>query len=238
MLDYNAVAAEYAKYREVHPGVLAALLNTGAWSDTSRILEVGCTANYLERIRRALGCRCAGVDPSEQMLARGSERGVKANLFRGRAEQLEFYEGSFDLVFSVDVIHHVSDRRAYYHEAARVLAAGGHVCTATDSEEVIRRREPLSVYFPETVDVDLTRYPRIADLRGMMSEAGFGAIHEVTEEAASETTDIDVFRSKAFSCLHLISSEAFEQGIRRMEEDLRKGPIRCVSRYVLLWGTK
>jgi hypothetical protein len=49
MLDYNAVAADYAKYREVHPGVLAALLNAGAWNETSRILEVRCgTANYLD----------------------------------------------------------------------------------------------------------------------------------------------------------------------------------------------
>ncbi len=78
----------------------------------------------------------------------------------------------FDLVFSVDVIHHVSDKAAFYREAARVLQPGGHACTVTDSEEIIRRREVLSGYFPETVEVELARYPRLADLEGWMAEAG------------------------------------------------------------------
>jgi hypothetical protein len=72
----------------------------------------------------------------------------------------------------------------------------------------------------------------------MMSDAGFNAIHEETVEFASTTTDINAYRDKAFSSLHLISSESFERGIRRMDEDLRTGSILRVSLYVLLWGTK
>jgi len=237
-LDYNAVATEYARHREVHPGVLAALLDAGGLTQTSRVLEVGCgTANYLAALHEAVDCQCWGIDPSEEMLEKGRARRVKENLSNGRAEQLGFDDGSFDLVFSVDVVHHVSDRAAYYREAFRTLAAGGRVCTATDSEEIIRQRQPLSVYFPETVQIDMARYAPIDDLRGMMSDAGFIAIHQVTVESASSTTDIRMYREKAFSCLHLIPSAAFERGIRRMEEDLRRGPIPCVSRYALIWGT-
>ena len=127
---------------------------------------------------------------------------------------------------------------AHYREAFRVLAPGCQVCTVTDSEEIIRHRQPLSVYFPETVEVELVRYPRIDDLRRMMSDAGFSAIHDATVESALTTTDIGPYRDKAFSSLHLISSEAFERGIRRMEDDLRRGPIQFVSRYTLLWGAK
>ena len=40
-------------------------------------------------------------------------------------------------------------------ETARTLRPGGWVCTVTDSAEIIRRREILSGYFPETVAIEL-----------------------------------------------------------------------------------
>jgi len=119
-----------------------------------------------------------------------------------------------------------------------VLAPGGRLCTVTDSEEIICRRDPLATYFPETVAVDLARYPEIESLSQLMSTAGFIAIQSTTVEFASSTTDIQMYRDKAFSCLHLIPKDAFERGLRRMEHALHDGPIACVSRYALLWGTK
>ncbi|MER3438994.1 MAG: hypothetical protein C4346_16180 [Chloroflexota bacterium] len=51
----------------------------------------------------------------------------------GRAEVLPFKAQSFDLVFSVDVVHHISDRLAAFREARRVLRPRGWCCTVTDS---------------------------------------------------------------------------------------------------------
>jgi len=144
----------------------------------------------------------------------------------------------FDLLFSVDVIHHVGDRSAYFWEAYRVLRAGGQVCTVTDSEWIIRHRQPLTIYFPETVDAELDRYPRIAQLREFMERAGFGEIVETTVELPYQLTYIQAYRDKAFSSLHLIPDAAFQRGIQRMEGDLCRGPIPCVSRYLLLWARK
>jgi SAM-dependent methyltransferase len=239
MLDYDNLADEYARHREVHPGVLRDLISTANLGPSSRVLEIGCgTANYLVLLHAATGCESTGVDPSEKMLAIACERPMPARFVQGRAERLPLSDGAFDLVFSVDVIHHVEPRERYLREAHRVLVAGGHVCMVTDSEEIIRRRQPMATYFPETVDVDLARYPRMDDLRRMMTAAGFTGIHDVTVESASTLDDIRVYREKGFSALHLISREAFERGIQRMEEDLRARPIRCVARYVLVWGTK
>jgi hypothetical protein len=53
-----------------------------------------------------------------------------------------------------------------------------------------------------------------------------------------DLSDIQAYRDKAFSALLLISEAAFQRGIERMEQDLSTGPIPCVSRYLLLWGTK
>ena len=59
----------------------------------------------------------------------------------------------------MDVIHHVVDRAAYYREAYRVLKPGGQVCTVTDSPWIIRHRQPLSEYFPETMPVETGPLP-------------------------------------------------------------------------------
>jgi ubiquinone/menaquinone biosynthesis C-methylase UbiE len=230
---------EYARHRQVHPRVLDGLMARGEIDSGSGVLEVGCgTGNYIAAIQAATGCSCWAVDPSAEMLAAARGRAGAVTFQFGRAERLGFETGSFDLVFSVDVIHHVEDHPAHFQDVYRVLKLGGLTCTVTDSEWIIRHREPLAVYFPETVDVDLRRYPRIAALRALMQEAGFDEIEEHTVEFPYEVEDSRAYRDRAFSALHLISEKGFEEGLRRMERDLESGPIQGLSRYVLLWGSK
>jgi len=237
VIDYAGLAQEYARHRWVHPAVLRDLLQESGIYAQSSVLEVGCgTSNYTLALESTVGCPCWGMDPSEEMLAEASEGPGSVHFQVGRAEQLEFSTGFFDLVFSVDVIHHLEDIARYFREASRVLKAGGRVCTVTDSEWIIRHREPLAVYFPESVDVDLQRYPRMNDLRAVMQEAGFGGIVEQTVEFPYELRGAQAYRDRAFSSLHLVGEEDWRRGLERMERDLESGPIRCVSRYVLLWG--
>jgi ubiquinone/menaquinone biosynthesis C-methylase UbiE len=239
VIEYDQIAWEYAHHRKVHPEVLRCLVSHSGIHSRSRVLEVGCgTGNYIAAVESAMGCSCWAIDPSEEMLATARDRSTSVTFRAGRAEQLGFETGSFDLVFSVDVIHHVGDRAAYFEEVFRVLAPAGLVCTVTDSEWIISHREPLAIYFPETVEVDLRRYPRLTELRAFMEGAGFGGIEESLVEFPYEVTDSSPYAGKAFSALHLISQEAFERGLKRMERDLRDGPIPGVSRYVLLWGSK
>jgi ubiquinone/menaquinone biosynthesis C-methylase UbiE len=238
-IDYDGIATEYAQHRQVHPKVLQNVLKTGEVGSACKVLEVGCgTGNYIVTVESLVGCLCWGIDPSEQMLSRARERSEKVRFRLGKAEELDFPAGFFDLVFSVDVIHHVGDRSAYFQETWRVLKRGGKMCTVTDSKEIIRRREPLSVYFPESIEIELDRYPRISQLEEFMGRAGFGEIVGMTVEFPYQLADIQAYRDKAFSSLHLIPEAAFQKGIERMERDLDNGPIPCVSRYLLLWGIK
>ncbi|MBI4832139.1 MAG: hypothetical protein HY801_11445 [Candidatus Lindowbacteria bacterium] len=57
-------------------------------------------------------------------------------------------------------------------------------------------------------------------------------------EYRRDLDDIQAYRDKAFSALHIIPAEAFARGIERLERALDSGPIPYVSRYVLVWGTK
>ncbi len=202
----------------------------------SSVLEVGCgTANYLSAVARETGCACWGTEPSETM--RAHTVGGSVTVLKGGAERIAFPKASFDLVYSVDVIHHVSDRTRYFQEVARILRPGGRVCTVTDSEDDIRRRRPLAIYFPDTVAVDLARYPSMAELDIAVREAGLTRDGSLSIQAPHLVTDIAPYRDRAYSCLHLISDEAHREGVRRLEEDLALGPVEGLRPYTLYWAS-
>ena len=130
-IDYDRRAAEFARHRHVHPGVVAELVGSGLLDARTRVLDVGCgTGNYAAALQAASGCRMSGVDPSAHMLQRARTAASWDALAQASAEQLPFADRSFDLVMSTDVVHHIRDRGAYFREAARVLRPGGLLVTA------------------------------------------------------------------------------------------------------------
>jgi ubiquinone/menaquinone biosynthesis C-methylase UbiE len=236
---YQAIAPDYARHRRVHPEALRHLIRDGHIQGDSRVLEVGCgTGNYIRSLCESVGCRGWGIDPSEQMLEQATGRSSPVQFSSGRAENLAFPGESFDLTFSVDVVHHIADRKQAFSEAMRVLRPKGRLCIVTDSAEILRTRQPQSVYFPQTVEVELARYPAIDLLRTELIGAGFADITETVVEFSTVLPDLEPYRAKVFSSLRLIPDEAFASGMARLERDFHHGPIRWVSRYLMLWGTK
>lgn len=238
-VNYEQGADSYAAHRQVHPGVLRELSRTGELDSGCSLLEVGCgTGNYARALTSQVGCVSFGLDPAPAMLAHARARGEDVAWVLGRAERLAFANDAFDLIFSVDVIHHLSDKAASYREVSRALRPGGRVCTVTDSEEIIRHREILAGYFPETVEPELARYPRITQLEAWMTAAGMERLGTVTVTAPYKVTNAQPFRDKAFSALHLISEAAWQDGLERLEADLARGPVHGSSRYACAWGSK
>ena len=216
-------------------------LSSGSNIDhTSTILEVGCgTANYIIALQSLTGSQCWGIDPSEKILSMARGRSQEIKFKNGRAEQLDFPDKLFDFIFTVDVIHHIKDHQDYFKEAYRTPKPGNRICTVTDSEWILSNRVPLASHFPETVDVELARYPRIPYLTGLMKEAGFTDIQDEIVEYTFHMKDIQAFRDRAYSSLHHIPEEAFQKGITRLQKEHdQKRYIPNISRYALLWGTK
>ena len=239
-IEYDRIAREYARNRTVNPVVLQDLIGTGRLTGTSKVLEVGCgTGNYIAALARTVGCSCWGIDSSARMLAL-AQRHASANLVLQNmsAEDLLFPETFFDLIFSVDVIHHLPARDVYFARARQQLAPAARLCTVTDSDEIIRTREPLSRYFPETVGVELQRYPTIPQLKAELHGARFVEIWETATALPYAITDLAPYREKAYSSLHLISDAAFARGLARMQADLATAPIRAVARYAHLWARR
>ncbi len=238
-IQYNQIAHEYARYRESDPAAIERLLARSGISSSSRVVEIGCgTGNYICAIQERVGCECFGVDPSTGMIAKARQRNLKVTFSVAPAERLGLPEAAFDLVFSADVIHHVQDRAACFREAFRVLRPGGMLATLTDSEDTIRRRMPLALYFPETVEAELRRYPAIKELEHYSELAGLTILGQEVVEHPYQLTDAESYNKKVFSCLRLISEEAFASGLARMKRDLRRGPIVCVARSLMLWNQR
>jgi cyclopropane fatty-acyl-phospholipid synthase-like methyltransferase len=241
-VEYDAEIAErYAASRNLCAEVLACLVREGRVDERSRVLEVGCgSGNYLRALAATTTCAGAGIDPSADMLAEARRLGGIAELERARAEDVANVHGRsvFDLVFSVDVIHHVSDPAAYFAGAREVLRTGGRICTVTDSEDIIRRRRPLSEYWPETVSHELRRYPSVDFLSDSLRGFGFSEVRVFEVSREYQLDSAAAYERRAFSCLHLISDEEFVRGLARLRAALSIGPVVASTRYVLIWGTK
>jgi ubiquinone/menaquinone biosynthesis C-methylase UbiE len=234
-------ARSYAAHRRVQGEVLNGLIDEGSVREGTRVIEVGCgSCNYLRALRELTGCAASGFDPSEGMLSEARRLGGDLAIRQGRAEEIAglFPAESADLVYSVDVIHHLGDLAAYFAGAHRVLKPGGRICTVTDSEQIIRNRRPLSEYWPETVAQELGRYPALARLEEEERRAGFQELFTLTVFREYRLTSAESYRRKAFSSLNLITAEEFERGLGRLQRDLARGPIVANSSYVLLWGRK
>ncbi|MBT4864731.1 MAG: methyltransferase domain-containing protein [Planctomycetaceae bacterium] len=236
-VDYDAISSAYASSRSANRGVVDELLAHVTLGTESKVLEVGCgTADHIAALIDACGCNGWGVEPSAGM--RGHAPTIdRLQLVAGTAEAIPFAAGFFDFIFTVNVAHHMQDVAAYFREAKRVLKPDGTLCTVTESTEMIRNRNPLSHYWPATIEPELARYPTVETLLNAMQQAGFSdpASHNIGTPVA--IADSNAYRQKAYSSLLLISDAEFETGLKQLESDLQSGPVAGNSEYVCIWGT-
>jgi ubiquinone/menaquinone biosynthesis C-methylase UbiE len=233
------IASDYARLRNVHSPLLETLISGAGLHAGSKVLELGCgTGIYIHAIGSRTGCSAWGVDPSAAMLGKARSQQPEITWICAPAENPGLTDVEFDFVFNVDAIHHFQDRARVFSRIARLLLTTGSVCTATDSEEIIQNRAPLSIYWPETIELELARYPRINALETELQAAGFANLRREEVSATGLLTDLTPYRNKVFSALRLLPEATFERGLRHLEAALAKGPVRSVSRYLLLWAKR
>ncbi len=94
-----------------------------------RVLEVGCGIAVDGRFLSENGIDYQAVDLSLMSLKLADEQfsqnGLRRRFANADATSLPFRDETFDVVFSIGVLHHVPDTRAACREVARVLRPGG-----------------------------------------------------------------------------------------------------------------
>ncbi len=98
----------------------------------ARVLDLGCgSGEAVAALVQRGAAQVVGIDVSlvELLLARKllEETGVEALLVAGCAEGMPFADTTFDLIYSPDVIEHVTSQEDYLAEAHRTLKPGGRV---------------------------------------------------------------------------------------------------------------
>ncbi|MGB9907468.1 MAG: class I SAM-dependent methyltransferase [Candidatus Saccharicenans sp.] len=108
---------------------------------SGRILEAGTGKGHLAVSLAKLGYRLVSFDLSEEQLKAAREnlesQGLShlVELKRENGEQLSFPDASFDVVFSVNMVHHLERPLAVLSELIRVLRPGGKLVISDFSSE-------------------------------------------------------------------------------------------------------
>lgn len=191
-------------------------------SGKQKALEVGCgTGHWLAEFSSA--CPVVGLDLSPRMLEKASQKGG-GQLVCGQAAELPFADGSFDLVYCVNAIHHFDRAAAFVAEAWRVLRPGGSLAEiGMDPNAFHNDRWYIYDYFPGTLETDRLRYPSSPVIAEWMEAAGFADVKQAVAErilhtfTGREVLADPILQKHGTSQLVLVSDEAYAAGRRRID---------------------
>lgn len=232
-VEYDSISTSYDKrYRtNAIAGVGNALAELALALDARRILEVGCgTGHWLEGLRAP--CReLYGLDLSAGMLGQAQEID-DLHLAQSYGARLPHAEGSFDLVYCVNAIHHFNDPRGFVAEARRLLRPGGALAVVGTDPHGRRESWYVYHYFEGTYETDLRRFPRHERVMGWMREEGFEDVtaHQVehVHDAYRGHAVFDAHFLQKDSCsqLALLSDEAYAAGLGRLRAAIEAAEAR------------
>src|ERR1700693_453526 len=111
----------------------------GAVHPADRALDLGCGGGVFTGVLAKAGARAVGADVAEAALDRARSRHPELEFVAVPIDgPLPFEDGAFDLVWSSEVIEHVSDTTRWLSEVRRVLASGGRLLLTTPSHGRLR----------------------------------------------------------------------------------------------------
>jgi ubiquinone/menaquinone biosynthesis C-methylase UbiE len=149
--------------------VMVKLFSSGAYStsffpveENQKVLDVGCGAGNNLIFFLNKGCKCFGIDVTEDMVELAAEnlancgyQGVPISL--GANDSIPFDDHSFHILLSVNTLHYSSGKSGIDHsltEFKRVMADGSRIfiVTAGPSHEIVTNSRRHGVFDWEVVD--------------------------------------------------------------------------------------
>lgn len=248
-VDYDSIAPTFDRRyeRNEYAGVEQVLLQFARKEPGLRILEVGCGTGHWLEVLHAEGLHVTGLDPSAGMLAQARARLPGRDLVRGQAEHLPWGDQSFDRLFCINAIHHFVDKAAFLTEAKRILRPGGILLTIGLDPHTGTDQFHIYDYFPQSAEIDRQRYPSSSMLHDWMRSAGFEdpttreVEHWIMRLPAREALEQGRLDKTSTSQLSVLTDEAYEQGLQRIKEDIRRAEAKGLTLFLMtdlrLFGT-
>jgi len=138
-----------------------------------KVLDLGCGTGWATRLlaKASAGVQAIGVDVSPRMIARADELHsltIRARYDLGRFEELEFKDGEFDRIFSMEAIYYSPDLDACLNECHRVLKPGGTADLILD----FYQENPGTAGWKDSIDVPM-HWLGEEEWKGRLGSAGF-----------------------------------------------------------------
>lgn len=130
VFDQWAESGRHEGLEEGHRDVVAQVIGQMGIKPGMQSLDLGCGHGWATRLlgKAAPGATAIGVDLSPAMVAKAEETHdltSRARYVVGAFEDLEFKDGRFDRVFSMEALYYASDLDKALEEIARVTKIGG-----------------------------------------------------------------------------------------------------------------
>jgi SAM-dependent methyltransferase len=244
MIDYDAASGTYDNTRGADEAVIRMMEARGAFSRTERprVLDFGCgTGNYLRAFSERFDCELVGLEPSDEMRAKALSKNPGLRIEKGDHACLPFEDGTFDLIYMNDVIHHVPDLDLLFEGIAAKLAAGALACVATESWEQIEARW-YNRYFPSLAGSEKARYPDLGEIAHRAAMAGLDpAGNEAEANPGPHAVDDRFLRmvgERNYSMFRLLSEDEYEIGCAAMRADRGRTFMSPGAGQTLVWLSK
>lgn len=132
-------------------------------SNGKSVLDAGCGDGHIMRMLMSNGYDVTGVDIDTTQLEH--QRGI----VRGDCNCLPFKNGSFDMVFIVNVLHHVGTPSKLIEEISRVLKCRGtmYLSEVTEDNPLLRLARTAHPYWHES---DVKSHMKTEEIKSMVGK--------------------------------------------------------------------
>jgi len=224
---YDSVSDNYDFSRRAGPKSSRILIDMLNPIENVRILDIGCgTGNFLAQLHQT-SHKLVGLDISAGMLAKAREKAADVFLVEGDASSMPFSDCSFDAVYCILVLHHISDKMKFLQEVHRILRSNGRFVIQTCSHEQLATFV-ASHYFPKGFEFERMRFPRIEEVSTLLTEAGFSNIDVCPCPFDGISTEspkayLDKRYRDGLSTFSYLRPKDIEQGCDKIRQDLVSG---------------
>ncbi len=127
-ITWDKIAKEFDLTRKINWPELKNL--RGYAKSHDKVLDLGCGNGRLIELLKDRKIDYTGIDNSKELIGLAKEKHLNQKFLVGDALNLPFKDNSFDLIYSIAVLHHIPSKKLrikFLKEAQRVLKKDGRI---------------------------------------------------------------------------------------------------------------